>query len=146
MAISHSYRHLVIKNDYFSYRGHQWTIMDKMVWAVTMVPALFILLSVLYRSSQPDHKFFRYPLDPIGIITFLILTFVYAFFIQLSKVYSGFLCDRLTTLNFLKGKKLVALGLVGPSVTGGFRLLDKSMTPPKTTSAMKGPQQEAQEA
>ena len=72
--------------------------MDKMLWAATMVTVLFIHLSVLYRSGQLDHKLFQYPLDPIGIITFLILAFIDAFFIQLSKAYGRFLCEQLATL------------------------------------------------
>ena len=70
-----------------------------------MIAAPFIHLSILYCSSQLDHKFFCYSLDSIRVITFWFLPIISIFFLQLCQTYGRFLGEWLTTLQFPQRKE-----------------------------------------
>ena len=93
-----------------------------MFGATAVIAALFIHLGIFYCSSQLNHEFLIHSIDPIRVVTFRILTVFSAFFFQLCQAYGRFLGEWLLPFNFLKGKKLVALSLEGPSVTGTLGL------------------------
>ena len=84
---------------------HQQAVLNKMFRVAAMVAVLFVHLSVLHCSSQPDHEFFSHSLDCIWVITFWILTIISVFFIQLCQSYSRLLREWLITFQFPQGKE-----------------------------------------
>ena len=71
-----------------------------------MVAALFVHLSVLHCSSQPDHEFFSHSLNSIRVIAFRIFAIASIFFlIQLCQPYGRLLREWLITFQFPQGKK-----------------------------------------
>ena len=85
--------------------------MDEMFRATAMVAALLICLGVLNHSSELYHEFFHYSLESIRVITIWALTIISIFFFQLCHTYSRFLKGGWLPLSFLRGKKLLVLGL-----------------------------------
>ena len=96
--------------------------MDEMFWAATMVAALLICLGILYSPCQAYHKPFHNSFDSARIITLLVFIATGVLFFQMHQMHSGlFFGMGWLPLSFLRGKKLVALGLGGVSVAWGPR-------------------------
>ena len=86
--------------------------MDKMFHTAAVVAAFFILLSFLHCPGQAHYELLSHVLDSIRAITLSTLFFVSAIFFQVHHPYCRGL-KSLGAFQFCKGKKLVALGLVG---------------------------------
>ena len=101
--------------------------MDDMFRAVTMVTAFLINLSILNHSSKSYHEFLCYSLKSIRVITPGRCHRQHLLSPNCAKCTAGFLEGGWLPLSFLKGKKLVVLGLDGLLAVWNLEPQDSSM-------------------
>ena len=100
----------------FSGSLYKRAIGDEIFWAATVVAAFLICLGVFHSPCQMNHELLCYPFNSAGIITLLILIIAGVLFFLMCQAHSRLFQEGLVTLSFLRGKKLVVLGLGEPSV------------------------------